>query len=251
MRISWTALALLCGATVALGQPAAPAGVTNEQQLDRVLAGWEKAMADLKSFDATCTDHARQELQLDRDARGQKLFSRAVARVSRAGPVCAWPRKTIRLFTRSTFPRGRFCIENSPANKVVYVHDMPKNGQIGDENFLSFLFGMKAKDAKERYLMTWVPDTQHNNKFYHYLPVQPRDPRDKTDFSEARLTLGEYDAAVPALVSPAQRQRDHLGLSAGEDQREHSARHLPAARSARWWRIQRVPHATPVRSSRR
>ena len=66
---------------------------------------------------------------------------------------------------------------------------MPKSGQVSDENFLRFLFGMKAVDAKQRYKMTWVPDKEDNNKYYHYLKVVPRDPRDKQDFNEARLVL--------------------------------------------------------------
>jgi len=51
------------------------------------------------------------------------------------------------------------------------------------------LFGMKAAQAQQRYDMKWIPDDKHNNKFYHYLQILPKNPQDKADFTEAQLVL--------------------------------------------------------------
>jgi hypothetical protein len=47
--------------------------------------------------------------------------------------------------------------------------------------------------------MTWVPDPEYKNKYYHYLQILPRTPADKADFTEARLVLTTKDF-LPAQV---------------------------------------------------
>src|SRR5205823_467973 len=71
------------------------------------------------------------------------------------------------------------------------VYDMRelKPGQVGDDNFLQFLFGMKAVDAKSRYQLTYVVGSRAEDKHYHYLSILPKQAQDKADFDQAQLTL--------------------------------------------------------------
>ena len=83
---------------------------------------------------------------------------------------------------------GTYLYEYAPASKVIRVHDLPqsKSGQISDDNFLAFLFGMKAVEAKQRYQLTLTPPS---DQYYHYLHIQPKMAQDKADFTVARLVL--------------------------------------------------------------
>src|SRR5262249_46691374 len=80
--------------------------------------------------------------------------------------------------------------EYAPREKVVREHEMPKprDGQVADDNLLSFLFGMKAEEAKKRYELT-VLQPPPNDKWYYYILIKPRAKADQNDFSRARLVL--------------------------------------------------------------
>jgi hypothetical protein len=76
----------------------------------------------------------------------------------------------------------------NPQNKEVRVHELPPpapGGMGSDDSFLSFMFGMKAAEAKRRYDMRLVKEDQ----WYIYLEVTPKLPADKADFQRARLVL--------------------------------------------------------------
>src|SRR5262249_36785955 len=76
-----------------------------------------------------------------------------------------------------------------PQQKEIRVYQLPppRPGQVADDNFLSFLFGMKAEEAKRRYDLRVVKEDQ----WYIYVEVQPRSPADKADFQKARLVLNK------------------------------------------------------------
>jgi TIGR03009 family protein len=92
---------------------------------------------------------------------------------------------------------GTYLYEYAPAKKVVRIHDLPKpkGGQISDDSFLAFLFGMKAAEAKQRYQLTLSP----SDKYYHYIVIQPKLAQDKADFTKAQLVL-RRDNLLPARV---------------------------------------------------
>jgi len=71
-----------------------------------------------------------------------------------------------------------------PANQIIKVFDL-KTGQSNQDNFLPFLQGMKAQDAKARLRLTLVKE----DKLYTYIKIVPRLLEDKADFREARLVL--------------------------------------------------------------
>src|SRR5262249_17441996 len=83
---------------------------------------------------------------------------------------------------------GTFLYEFDPGNKVIRLHTLtaPKAGQVAEDNLLSFLFGMKAAEAKQRYQLSYVAA---DDKWYHYIKVLPKQAQDKADFQEARLAI--------------------------------------------------------------
>src|SRR5262249_21090288 len=78
-------------------------------------------------------------------------------------------------------------VYDSPA-KVLRFAEQPAPGksQLNDNNFLDFLFGMKAGEANQRYQIVYV---QSPDKWYHYIKIFPRSEQDKASFKEARVAL--------------------------------------------------------------
>src|SRR5262245_16774265 len=79
---------------------------------------------------------------------------------------------------------GNFVYQWNPAGKVINVFELPP-GQKADDNLLSFLFGMKAEEAKQRYDLKLVKEDQ----WWTYIEVIPKRAEDKVDFQRARLVF--------------------------------------------------------------
>jgi TIGR03009 family protein len=79
------------------------------------------------------------------------------------------------------------CYEYVPAEKKIRYRMIPaaKEGQIGDDNLLSFLFGMNAKQATSRYKLKLLKE----DDWYVYVEVVPTRADDKLDFETARVCL--------------------------------------------------------------
>jgi hypothetical protein len=82
---------------------------------------------------------------------------------------------------------GTFLYQFVPAQKEIRAYEIPKPkpGQVADDNFMGFLFGMKAEEAKRRYVLK----LHKEDKYYIYLDITPRFAVDKADFQRARLVL--------------------------------------------------------------
>ncbi len=82
---------------------------------------------------------------------------------------------------------GAFLYEYRPLDKEIVAHEIPtpKSGQVSDDNFMSFLFGMKKGDAKSRYNLK----LDHADDDYAYVMIEPRFAADKVDFKRAQLVL--------------------------------------------------------------
>lgn len=78
-----------------------------------------------------------------------------------------------------------------PEEKLILVYTVPRQqaGQLPDDGALPFLFGMKAEVAKQRYRLRITKETEH----YTYVDVLPVYPRDKADFTYARLAILNKD----------------------------------------------------------
>jgi len=170
--------------------PVIPAPQQTDPQVDAVLNNWEKAMTGVQSLHAACV-----RTKLDRVFQTTEVFEGSAKYLrGAAGQTSRAALELVKKNQTQVFEKylctGNFLYEWSPANKVIRVHQLPqpKPGQIADDNFLSFLFGMKAAEAKARYQITYVPP-QANDKWYQYLEIQPRAAADKADFSKARLVL--------------------------------------------------------------
>ena len=72
---------------------------------------------------------------------------------------------------------GTYVFMFDSLNKTINFADQPApgQGQLSDNNFLDFLFGMKAGDAKFRYQIIYVPA----DKCYYYLKIMPKTDQDK------------------------------------------------------------------------
>ncbi|HZZ77514.1 MAG TPA: TIGR03009 domain-containing protein [Gemmataceae bacterium] len=193
MRVlAFSLVALLGVAAPIFAQAGAPQMTKQEADyLNAVLMGWEKSMTELRSF---ITEVERETLdksvQSKDQFKGYALFLKANVKdsQSRARLELANVKKP-QVFEKYIVT-GTYLYEYVPANKVVRVHDMPQPNGKGQqqESFLSFLFGMGAKQAVDRYDMKPVfsktPDPN-----YHYISVRPKLAQDKNDFAEARLSL--------------------------------------------------------------
>lgn len=190
----------LAGKFVAAQTPPVPG--SSSPTLDEVLAGWEQSLTSLRSLSAVC-----ERTTLDKVFQSKEVFKGTAKYLKGAGPGTG-SRASLELYkvtpqglSPTIFEKyictGTYLYEYAPASKVIRVHDLPqtKGGQVADDNFLAFLFGMKASEFKQRYQLSQTPSDQ----YYHYILVQPKLPPDKADFSGARLVL-RRDNFLPAQV---------------------------------------------------
>jgi TIGR03009 family protein len=188
MRFSWLALvgaALLPPAALAQQQPAA---APNPDPLEQALVKWERSMGAVSSLVAQCT-----RTKVDKTYQTTEVFdgSAKYLRVAKTNYASLEMYKRGR---RDIFEKwicsGDVVYQFAPQSKEVRVHELPKPppGQVADDNFISFLFGMKASEAKRRYQLSWVPPPA-NDRWYYYIDIRPREDADKADFTRARLVL--------------------------------------------------------------
>jgi TIGR03009 family protein len=97
-------------------------------------------------------------------------------------------------FAEKVICTGTYLYMYAPAQKEIRAYEIPrpKPGQVSDDNFMSFMFGMKAEEAKKRYSLTLAKE----DKYYIYVDVVPRFAADKAEFARARLVLNR-DSFLP------------------------------------------------------
>jgi TIGR03009 family protein len=97
-------------------------------------------------------------------------------------------------FAEKVICTGTYLYMFAPAQKEIRAYEIPrpKPGQVADDNFMSFMFGMKAEEAKKRYSLTLAKE----DKWYIYVDVVPRFAADKAEFARARLVLNR-DSFLP------------------------------------------------------
>lgn len=170
----------------------------NAAKLDEVLRQWEKSMSSMDTLLLYCRRITKDKTfgTVDEYQGSAKFLRSKLPNQSSRGSLELFKmvnQNGKMVAQGAVFEKfictGTFLYEYVPADKVIRVHEMaaPKQGQVSDDNFLGFLFGMKARDVKERYHMIYVP--AKDNEFYHYVRILPKAPEDKTEFSEARLVL--------------------------------------------------------------
>ena len=173
---------------IAQQQPAPPP-VGTPEQLDTHLAQWEREMSLVKSLSAECkrTDvnlvrNNKVELTglvkcLKVDAGGGKVDKLALLQL---GPVGGKPGE----FVEKYICTGELLYRFAPLQKTIWVHKL--RGQVADDNFLDFVFQLKADTMKKRYEMTLTMPDDPN---YVYIEFKPKLDADKVEFERARLVL--------------------------------------------------------------
>jgi TIGR03009 family protein len=165
-------------------QPAAPVLDPANNKLDALLLQWEQRMKGVQALTADCTRTKLLKTFRTTDVfEGQAKYLRP-----NLASLHLLKKNKPEIYERYICT-GQFLYEFVPQNKQVRVHDLTSlKGQGTDENFLSFLFDMKAEEAKRRYQLTLVKGPPED-KWYYYVDMLPRYDQDKVDFTRARLVL--------------------------------------------------------------
>jgi TIGR03009 family protein len=192
MRFFGLVLAAALAATVpaAAQQKPAPAAPTPPPAaLDDYLLRWEQEMQKVQTL-------AAQLARIDKDKTyntATKLVGYAAYKKAGSGPsalnlAMLEMRPEGKQEVREKFVcTGTFLYQFLPAQKEIKVYELPKPkpGQVAEDTFLSFMFGMKAEEARRRYDLKLFKETE----YYIYVDVLPRFPADRADFQRARLVL--------------------------------------------------------------
>ncbi len=85
---------------------------------------------------------------------------------------------------------GQRIYEYAPKDKLIIVHDMPKGGNLADDNLvLGFLTGMKAVAAKQRFDLVLEKDVERENGWYWHVRITPKSDADRREFTLAELVI--------------------------------------------------------------
>lgn len=179
--------ALLTLGAVAFAQNPQPAKApnANDAKLDGYLEKWELKMRDVKMLKAILARTDKDKVM----SRTDELVGEASYLRSGEGPS-ALNMATLELKVKNKAEvaekmvcTGSYLYVFAPAQKEIRVFEMPKGKTDG--GFLDLLFGMKAKDAKQKYNLSLVKEDQ----WYVYVSVSPKDAKDRAEFTRAQLVL--------------------------------------------------------------
>jgi TIGR03009 family protein len=191
--------------------PSAPAAPAADPKLDGYLLNWERKMKEVQSLGATFTrvekDGSGFESQprkytgaayYMKDGTGRNVQNLALLRETAEG------KKEIH---QEFICTGTYMYHVVPAQKEIKAYELPKPkpGQVGEDSFLSFMFGMRAEEAKKRYDLR----LEREDANFIYVWVLPRLPQDKADFERARLVLRK-DNFLPRQVWFKQANKDEI-----------------------------------------
>src|SRR5229473_7136528 len=184
----WTMLVMgLSGPALLAQQPAAgtggaiqsPALNPTGSRLDAILMSWEQAMKPIQTASTQCTHTV-----VDKVLKDKQVFEGTAQFMKPNLAVLDLKMKDRPQDVEHVVCTGTFVYQFVPSSQVIKVYAM-KTGQSNQDNFLPFLQGMKAQDAKARYGLKLLK--VDNN--YVYIEIMPRLLEDKADFRVARLVL--------------------------------------------------------------
>lgn len=244
---------LLTAALVAAQQPpprlpaaqppaAAPAPAPVDPTLDKYLLRWEQEMQKVQSLgarlsrtDKDVTFQSAQQLNgvayYMKDGTGPSTLNRALLEMYRGNS------KDI---AEKFVCTGTFLYQYSPGEKEIRAYAMPKPrpGAVADDNFLSFMFGMKAEEAKRRYIL----NLQKEDADFIYVAVLPRFPADRADFKQARLVLSKKNY-LPAQLWFKQPNNNEVlwDIPVIDTQMKLDARWFDKPEAPKGWKFVQVP----------
>ena len=164
--------------------PTVPALDPQNNPLDKFLLQWEKEMTGVDSLVASMS---RTEVNLTFQQTDVYVGNAKYLKPNLA--MLELQKKGNAEQFEKFICTGEFLYQYVPSQKEIRAIPMPKpkDGQVADNNFLTFLFGMKAAEAKRRYDLKLTKEDQ----YYVYIEVVPRFDADKADFMRARLVLNK------------------------------------------------------------
>jgi TIGR03009 family protein len=167
--------------------PAGPALDPQNNPLDRYLLQWEKEMMSVEALVASNISRTDVNLTFQKTDVyvGSAKYLKpnyAMLELGKKGSPDQFEK-----FVCS----GQFLYQYLPDQKKIKALALPQPkpgaGVAEENNFLSFLFGMKAEEAKRRYELKLTKEDQ----YYVYIEVLPKLDQDKADFQRARLVLNK------------------------------------------------------------
>ena len=259
MRYSWLALGglLALGAAPAPGQqpqpqqqPASPLLNPNDR-LDALLMQWEAKMKAVTSLSARVV---RQDE--DKTFRTRRIFE-GVAKYKKPNLALLHLRMKDRpeIFEKLVCTDAFIYHYNLDTREIRIYETNPKGGQVGDDSFLSFLFEIKATEAKRRYDISFYKNPDQNvhetDKYYYFLKIMPRLDMDRADFQGAYLALNRTTMLPRTLVlidpKNNQVQWDIPVIESGVevDRSEFTKPELPAG-----WQFRKMPSTPDARTQK-
>ena len=192
--------ALLAAGLTAHAQPPQPQPAPPDKKLDEYLQRWEQEMQKIQGLEATLERTEKDKtFQTEKkfvgyarylkDGTGPNARNLAMLEMKEPGKQDIYEKFIC---------TGTFLYQFSPTTKEIRALRLPppKPGQVGDDNFLTFLFGMKAEQAKLRYDLKVTKEDQ----YYIFLDVVPRSPQDQADFKRAAgVKQGHLSAAATVV----------------------------------------------------
>jgi TIGR03009 family protein len=197
MRRHLYALALALAAGAAASAQTASTTKTPERKpptpvtaanLDKYLKSWETEMTKVTSLSATI-NRADKDKTFGTTSRysGKAMYMKSGSgdNVLNLGLLELSPEGKTEI-AEKVVCTGTFLYQFAPAQKEVRAYEVPRGKKtgVGEDSFLSLLFGMKADQAKKRYELKADEDAH-----YIYVHVTPRFRDDKAEFEKARLVL--------------------------------------------------------------
>jgi TIGR03009 family protein len=172
-------------------QPRQPAG-----KIDQHLRSWEQEMRKIQTLQAVLGRHDKNTLtQTVRHYTGSAQYMKSGTGAS-ARNLALMEMKVAGKndLAEKLICTGTVLYQFLPAHKEIRRYDLPRPrpGQVADANFLTFLFGMKAGEARKRYELKWSKE----DRWYIYIEVTPRLAADRATFRRARLVL-KRDSYLP------------------------------------------------------
>jgi len=208
MRVTVFALALLLAIAYGADAQTTPAGKAatpppagagpagTSLKLDDILLKWEKEMVRINTLAAVLTRSDKDKSfgstrKFAGTAQYMKVGNGATVRNLAALELKEEGKADI---AEKFVCTGTYLYAFAPTQKEIKAYELPKPkpGQVADDSFLGFLFGMKADEAKRRYALSLAKE----DAYYFYVDIVPRSATDKAEFARARLVLNK-DSFLP------------------------------------------------------
>ncbi|MSR29938.1 MAG: hypothetical protein EXR99_00395 [Gemmataceae bacterium] len=200
-RLFCIILVFLSPGAVAWGQGAAQPPVANtppsannsNAQLMQYLLRWEQEMHKIQTLVAQLKYVEKDKtFETTKTLLGMARFKKAGVGANAVSLASLELRKEGRSELEKRFvATGNYLYQVLFESKEIRAFELPKPkpGQVAEDSFMSFLFGMKAEEAMKRYNMRLVKEDQ----YYFYVEIFPRNPADRADFQRARVVFNKHN----------------------------------------------------------